>query len=96
MSPLAGILMGSAILSFFVQIIGRRLLLSLLATPVVVSVFVLYPGMTQPARGGGAAMWPIAIVFVAGSAALGASIGTLCAKLLSPVKTESAAEPEQK
>jgi amino acid transporter len=70
------------VLDFVLRRKGRRKWVSI-AAPVVCSVlFVLFDAYVLPYRGGGASMWPIAVLFGAPVAVGGGLLGVVIARRL--------------
>ena len=68
-------------ISFFsgaaLQLLFRRLPVSIVVPAVVLSLWILFTEFLQPYKGGGASMWPIAVLFIIIYSVVGASCGAL-------------------
>lgn len=68
------------VLALVLQRIGKRLWVSISVPIACFVAFVLFDAYVLPYRGGGASMWPIAILFGAPVAAVGGLVGALVAR----------------
>lgn len=77
------------VLAFVLQRNGKRLLYAVSAPVVCVVALVLVDAYVLPYRGGGASMWPIAILFGAPVAFAGGLLGFIVGRRLEKQRADS-------